>query len=548
MQTSMTVSQYITKQISLWGVKQIYGVAGDALFPWLDELGKQQDIQFIATRHESAAAMMASAEAKLTHKPAVCMATSGPGIVNLLNGLADAHMDRVPVVAITGQVDTKRIGSHYKQYLQQQEIVAPISHYSAEVVNPDQIAEVLQRAFITAQQRKGVAHVSICKDVLAKTTSLPLSAQLPRVTHHIQPDRSEVTGALEAMKQVRRPLLLLGTGAREAQSWLIPFAERLGAGILLSLGAKGCVPDHHPFVLGGVGEGGSKAAIQALTEADSLIILGATWFPKSYIPDHLSLIQIDENPESIHPAANMQSVIANLQDVLPTWLRKLQTSHPEPNVNWQLRIKQLHEEYHRETEIHSDAAAEEGIRPEHLIRMIQESVDSDAIITVDTGEHTIWFNRMFRAVNQLPLFSGKWRTMGYGLPAGIAAKIVQPNRQVVVLVGDGGIQMNLAELMTLKQYGQGVTVVVVNNRSLGLEIVKMKAEGFAPFGLQLDNPDFSLIAKACGLNSYKVEKVDQLQEQLTRALKSGEATILDVSCTYPTLEPRKKDFVLQMKA
>ncbi|MGD8191620.1 thiamine pyrophosphate-binding protein [Brevibacillus ginsengisoli] len=547
MQT-MTVSEYITKQLTIWGVKQIYGVAGDAIFPWLDVLGKQQDIRLITTRHESAAAMMASAEAKLTHQVAVCIGTSGPGTVNLLNGLADAHMDRVPVVAITGQVDTKWIGSYYKQYLQQQEIVAPISHYSAEVVNPDQIGEVLQRAFVTSKERKGVSHISICKDVLAKSTELSLSAQLPRCARHIQPDRVEVSGALEAIKQARKPLVLLGSGARQAQSWLLPFAERLGAGILLSLGAKGCVPDGHPLVLGGIGEGGSKAAIQALTEADTLIILGATWFPKSFIPQHLSLIQVDENPEAIHPGSNLHSVIANLQDVLPIWLRKLQISQHNHHFEWQSRIKRLHEEYFQETELRSINATQVGIKPEQLIRIIQQSVEHDAIIAVDTGEHTIWFNRMFRAENQLPIFSGKWRTMGYGLPAGIAAKIVHPNRQVVVLVGDGGLQMNLAELMTLKQYARGVTVIVANNHILGLEAVKMQAEGFTPFGLELENPDFALLAKACGLNSYKVESVDQLQQKLALALQSGETTILDVFCANPTLEPRKKDFILQMKA
>lgn len=537
---SRTVSQYLTQQLMKWEVQRVYGVAGDALFPWLDELGKQNKIRFISTRHEAAAAMMASAEAKLTQKPAVCIATSGPGTVNLLNGLADAQKDHVPVVAITGQVDSRRIGSHYKQYMNQQEVLAAFSHYSAEVVNPDQLAHVLHRAFVTAAQRSGVTHISICKDVLAKTTTLPLLDSLPRTTLYPHADRSEMEVGLEKIRKSHCPLILLGNGSRQTASWAIRLAEQLGAGIMLSLGAKGAILDDHPLVLGGVGEGGSLASMRALQEADTLLILGATWFPQSFIPNHVSLIQVDEKAESIHAASNRLAVISNLREVLPFWIRKLEEMGHQPNANWSNRVQQLHREYQEETEIQTTLNEQaERVRPEQLIRAIQLAVNEDAIIAVDTGEHTIWFNRMFRATRQLPLFSGKWRTMGYALPAGIAAKLVRPDKQVVVLTGDGGIQMNLAELMTLKQLGLTVTIVISNNQSLGLEEVKMAAEGYAPFGTELTNPDFAGLAKSCGLNSYRVERANELEGVLKQAFQSEEASVIDVFCTKPTLHVRK---------
>lgn len=545
-QMNRTVSKYMTEQLAKWGVQRVYGVAGDALFPWLDELGKQQDIRFIPTRHESAAAMMASTEAKLTQKPAVCLATSGPGTVNLLNGLADAQMDHVPVVAITGQVDSKRIGSHYKQYINQQEVLAAFSHFSVEVTHPDQIGHVLHRAFVTAGQRRGVVHVSVCKDIWSRLTNVPLLDFLPRTDRFLQGDRSEMEAGLARIRDSQRPVILLGIGSRQVASWVIKLAEQLGAGIISSLGAKGVIPDHHPIVLGGVGEGGSLASLQALQEADSLLILGATWFPKSFIPNHLTLIQVDENAESFHAAQNRLAVVANLEEVLPFWSRKLEEHSHQPEKEWIRRIYELHQSYQDETDIKvGTAQTDQGIKPEYLIRTIQQSVTNDAIIAIDTGEHTIWFNRMFRAVRQLPLFSGKWRTMGYALPAGIAAKLVSPDRQVVVLVGDGGIQMNLAELMTLKSLGLNITVIIVNNQTLGLEEVKMAAEGFTPFGTKLDNPDFTVLAKACGLNSYKVEYTDQLNDVLRRALLSTEASVIDVLCTKPTLDVRKSNFLVQ---
>lgn len=161
----MQVAQYVTEQLRMWGVKHIYGVAGDAILPWLDVIGKQKDIRYIACRHESAAAMMAAAEAKWTGRPAVCTATSGPGTLNLLNGLADAYADHAPVLAITGQVETHKLGGPYKQYVPQEDLLRPLCLYSTTVAHPDAIGNVLHRAYVTAGSQKGVAHLAICKDI-----------------------------------------------------------------------------------------------------------------------------------------------------------------------------------------------------------------------------------------------------------------------------------------------------------------------------------------------------------------------------------------------
>ena len=542
----MQVASYLTEQLKKWGVTRIYGVAGDALFAWLETLGSQEAIRYVSCKHEAAAAMMASAEAKLTGRPAVCMATMGPGTVNLLNGLADAWADRVPVVAITGQVETYKLGGSYKQYIPQEDVMRPICKYTTTVTHPDAIGTVLHKAFVTAAEQRGVAHIAICKDVFGQLTKAQIIPELPRVTPSIRPDRMEMEQAAEQLLRSKKPLLLLGVGARQDAEACRRLAEQIGAGVLLTLGAKGMLDESHPLVLGGLGEGGSEAGLQALAEADLLVILGASWFPRSYLPKYLPIIQVDSHPESIHAHPLLYAVIANLDDVLSLWARRLESRQLDDA--WKEQVDGWHAKFWEETERLTNQGADESVKPETLIHELRNIVKEDAIITLDTGEHTLWFNRAFRAHAQLPLFSGKWRTMGFGLPAAIAAKLTYPERQVVCITGDGGLQMHLAELMTAVEQEVSLLVIVVNNATLGLEEIKMKQEGYAPFGMKLRNPDFVRFAQACGVDGRAIQTVEDLCRTLNEVRDVPRLTLLDVACTPPTLSERKKQIPFQAQA
>lgn len=540
----MLVAQYLTEQLAKWGVERIYGVAGDGIFAWLDELATQSCIEYIPCRHESAAAMMASAEAKLTGRPAVCTATMGPGFVNLLNGLADAHADRASVIAITGQVETYKLGGEYKQFVAQEEMIRPICLYSTTITHPDAIQSVLHKAFVTAMQQKGVAHLAICKDVFTQTTTDSLIAALPRIPKTIHADRMEMELAFEQLTKAQKPLILLGIGARESAEACMKLAERAGAGVLLSLGAKGAVDDSHPLVLGGLGEGGSEAALQALAEADLLLILGASWFPRSFLPKNISIIQVDHQPGAIHAHPYLVSVTAELDEVLALWMRRMMTR--KKNREWQSQIEEWHAKFW--TEVAVNQMPTELVKPQTLMHILANEMEEDAIVVLDTGEHTIWFNRAFRGKNQTPLFSGKWRTMGYGLPAAIAAKLTYPDKQVVCITGDGGLQMNLAELMTAVEQNVAIVILVVNNGTLGLEEVKMSQAGMVPFGVKLRNPDFQRLADACGIKALVVREVQALESVLQKALAANELTLVDIHCTSPTLTERKKQISFQAQA
>lgn len=545
MQTRL-VSEYLTEQLALWGVKRIYGVAGDAILPWLDTLGKQKQIQFIPCRHESAAAMMASAEAKLSGKPAVCTATSGPGLLNLLNGLADAQMDRVPVIAITGQVETDKLGGGYKQYVQQEALMSPISHYTTTVANQNAIGSVLHKAFVSAMQSRGVAHLAICKDVFSKLTSLPLVPNLPPTSIPVRADRMELEQAADLLLQAKKPLVLFGVGTREAAAQAARFAESIGAGILATLGAKGAVADSHPLMIGGLGEGGSRASLQALEEADLLVILAASWFPRAFIPSGIQVVQVDVNPAAFHFYDRLFPVLSNLDEALAFWMKRLEGHRPDKA--WQKRVHDLHEMFWDETEQITVEEAEELVKPQTLLSRLARHVQQDAIVALDTGEHTLWFNRAFRATKQVPLFSGKWRTMGYALPAAIAAKLLYPTRQVAAVVGDGGLLMNLGELITMVQLDLSLKIIVVNNGALGLEEVKMKQAGMSPFATRLQNPDMLQLAASFGIRGYRAGSADQLEETLQQAFSATDAAMVEVTSTLPTLTKLQEEISFQAQA
>lgn len=541
-----SVSYYVLNQLAQWGVKRIYGVAGDANLPLMNELGKQAKILYISCRHETAAALMASAEAKLTGQPTVCIATSGPGAVQLLNGLADAHMDRVPVIAITGQVETNKLGGYHKQYVDQQRLLSVVSARSELLVHPQAVGEALHRAFLTAMAQKNVAHLAICKDVWEQETDATIISQLPSEAR-VQADRVGVMAAAERLLQAKKPLFLLGVGARNVAVAVKQLAERIGAGMILTFGAKGVVEAEHPLVLGGLGDGGSTATLRAMAEADLLVILGSAWFPKSYLPCHLPMIQIDEQLGSFHTYERLTPVVSRVEEAIALWQPRMEQSQTE-RKEWRGQLQQWHDQY--TAEINEWIAPDETgrIRTEILMAELGKALKSDAIVTVDTGEHSIWFNRVFPAVAQVPLFSGKWRTMGFGLPAAIAAKLALPDRQVVAIVGDGCLLMSLGELATLAEQKLEVTVIVVNNRTLGLEERKMAESGYSAFGTSITNPDFVKLAEAFGLQAFQATTTTQLTHSLPEVLQSKGPVLLDVRCTAPTFSKIAPEIFFQTQA
>ncbi|MBN6189348.1 thiamine pyrophosphate-binding protein [Aneurinibacillus sp. BA2021] len=536
-QMSATVAQRILEQLQLWGVKRIYGVVGDAIFGLMDAIAKQTTIQFVAVKHEATAAMMASAEAKATGGIGVCAATMGPGLGNLLNGLADASKDKASVLAITGQAPTDKIGTDYKQYINQQELIKPLATYSTLLAHPNTIVEVLTKAMHLSLVKGAVTHLSVPKDMfMLPTTAQPRSKPvLLKGTYAFEAEG--LTPAIDIMNTAQRPMILAGAGAYGAAPHLETLAAQWGAGLLLSLGAKGILPETSPHVLGGIGQGGNPHAAPLFKEADVVLLVGDTWWPEGYVPAQARIIQIDYMQENIGKGIPVEiGIVGDCASVVPLLIENLPQASPRPA--WEARWQEAKQKWAEQNE-QEGRETSTPLHPSRIVRAIENTVQSNAVITLDTGDSTVWVNRNFRAKQQMFLFSGEWRTMGFGLPAALAAKLCMPDRQAVAVVGDGGIAMVLADLLTAVRYGLQLTVIVCNNGYLQMERDKMITGGLAQEGTDVTNPDFVKVAEACGWNAYRVDVEAQLEGTLQQAFASSRPALVEVY-TAPIIHPETK--------
>ncbi len=521
-----TVAEVILEQLSLYGVKRVYGVTGDTIIGLLDAMAKQEKIEFIAVKHESVAAFMASAEAKLTGRLAVCTATMGPGATNLLNGLGDAYSDRAPVLVITGQAASDKIGTDYQQYVDQQALFKPFVEYSANLTSPDAIGELLQKAALTSQEQRGVTHLSIPKDLFQQETSSqakPYPTVLKGVSSFDREDLQEVTSL---MKQAKQPMILAGAGAEMAVEAIEDLSKKWGAGILFSLGGKGLFDDSTEHLLQGIGEGGNPHAKEIFQEADVVLVAGATWWPDGYVPKGAKIILIDlhlENANKRIPADI--GIKGDTREIVPLLLEGVTSG--QVNEDWLARIKGAKDKW-------TDQNEQEGhiggspVHPSRIARALENVVDVEAILAIDTGDVTVWMNRNFRQRHQKVLVSGYWRSMGFGLPAALAAKLEAPEKQVLAIVGDGGLQMTLADLTTATKYDLDITVIVFNNGALQMESDKIKAEGVQEIGTQLTNPDFVKVAEACGWKGYRITDDSDMESIIEEALNNPGPTLVDI--------------------
>lgn len=532
MMQSQSVADYILKQLEVWGVKRIYGVNGDGIFGLLDAIAKQSTIQFIAVKHESVAAMMASAEAKLTGNIAVCAATMGPGIGNLLNGLGDAYMDRSPVLAITGQAPTDKIGTDYKQFVNQQELIKPFATYTTLLTDPKAVGKVMNKAYRVSSHQGAVSHISIPKNLFTMQTDNAIK-NLPQMIEGKSDFTGQLTSVVDLMNQAQMPMILAGVGAKAASNEIVMLAEKWGAGILASLGAKGVFHETEQLYLGGIGQGGNPYAAELFKIADVVLLAGDTWWPKKYVPKNTKIIQIDLAKENVSKGFDADfGLIGKVEEVVPQLHNVLaQTDRSQ----WMERCKNMKQKWEQQNEMEGQTAGP-AVHPARIMRAIENAANADAILSVDTGDVTVWFNRNFRAKNQRVIFSGDWRTMGFGLPGAMAAKLNYPNSQVIAIVGDGGIEMVLADLLTLARYELAITVIVLNNHALQMERDKMTVENYTPEAVELTNPDFTKLAEACGCVGYYVNADDNLEATLREALKTGRPTLVSIE-TAPIIHP-----------
>lgn len=522
--TTLSVSEAILQQLRLSGVERIYGVVGDAIFGLTDAIARQSSIKWIAVKHESVAALLASAEAKCTGKLAVCAAQMGPGLVNLLNGLGDAYLDGYPVLAITGQAPLNKIGTNYKQFIDQQELVRALAGYTELAVDPDAVMTCLTAAIHTSLTTGTVSHLSIPSDLFTVQTQVSPQAPIRYVLG--QPDLKALEKALNIMQTARRPMIMLGGKARLGAAEIIKLAETWGCGVVNAYGATGVIPDDFPLALGGLGEGGNPFVTGRFKEADVVLAIAASWWPEGQTPTEARVIRIASREKELvmgPPAecgivGDVAAVVAQLAEAL-----KSHHSHTE----WVDQIRQCKQTWAIRNEAEG-SETEIPLHPSHIVRAIEKVASSDAVIALDEGDSTLWFMRNFRAKGQTVVLSERWRTMGFGLPAAMAAKCCSPTRQVLCITGDGGLGMVLADLLTAVRYGLSITMIVFNNGTLQMERNKMEMKGLKPEGTDTFNPDYVNLAEACGWKAYRVCSAEELEERLLQSTTSTQPILIDV--------------------
>lgn len=540
---SMTASDELVDILYQWGVRVVFGIPGDGINGIIEAFRQRQDdITFIQVRHEEAAAFMASAYAKLTGKLGVCVATSGPGGIHLLNGLYDAKMDGVPVLAITGLQFHDLLHTHTQQDVELDKLYQDVAVYNNRIMGPAHVENTLTLACRTALSRRGVAHVTMPVDMQEEkiTKSERSKRNVAEHVSHVDawrpglPAESLVDEAARLLNESEKVTILAGRGAIGAGKELEELAEKLGAPVGKALLGKSALPDDSPYCTGSVGLLGTIPSADALKGCDTLLIIGSSFPYIEFYPEpgDAKCIQIDLDSARIglrYPAD--VGLVGDAQETLRMLLPKLQRKEDR---SWLEEAQEGKKEWAKLMDERAHVE-EKPMKPQVVAASLNELLRDDAIILCDSGTIATWYARYIHIRgNQMSTLSGNLATMACGLPYSIGAQIAYPDRQVVAIVGDGGFTMLMAEMITAKKYNLPIKVVVVKNDSLGqIKWEQMVFLGNPEYVCDLEPFDFKKYAEAVGIAGYRIEDPAECSETLREALNApGPAVIEAVVDTH----------------
>jgi len=553
---TLTGAEILWASLAGEGTTTVFGYPGGAILPVYDALRKFPTVHHILVRHEQGAAHMADGYARASGKVGVCMATSGPGATNLVTGLATAMLDSIPVVAITGQVSSKVLGSDAFQEIDITGITLPITKHNFLVTRAEQIAPAIREAFQIARSgRPGPVLVDITKDAQQATAVYDFDAAAPapyRPHPMLRAESSSIREAIELIKQAKKPIILAGHGIVEsgAEREVLAFAESQQIPIATTLLGLGCIPAAHPLQLGMMGMHGESWVNEAIQNADLLLAFGMRFDDRvtgnlaQYSP-HSKKIHIEIDPSEINKNVRADvALIGDLKEVLQlllpllakrtdtSWLREINASKGDAAV---LDIINLPDNGH--------------LYAAHVIHDIWREAQAagrlnDTIIVTDVGQHQMWEAQYFKHEAPRSLVtSGGLGTMGFALPAAIGAKVAEPHKDVWVIAGDGGFQMTAAELSTIVQEGLAINIAVINNGFLGM--VRQWQETFYDKNYSASpilSPDFVMLAAAHGIAGATVSKRADVTTTVTRARTSGKPFLINFQVekedgVYPMIAP-----------
>jgi pyruvate dehydrogenase (quinone) len=523
---SRTAADELIDVLEDWGVDVVFGLPGDGINGIMEALRTRQDrVRFVQVRHEESAAFMACGYAKFTGKLGVCLATSGPGGLHLLNGLYDAKLDRQPVLAITGHHFHDLIDTHAQQDVDLTRVFEDVTVYNTRVMSAAHVPNVANLACRTALAYRGVAHINFPVDLQDQESADHSKRNIPGHAGSVSPpklglpDEGDLRQAAAVLNAGTKTVILAGQGALGASDELEQLAELLGAPIVKALLGKGAVPDDSPYTTGGIGLLGTAPSQKAMEQCDSLLIVGSSFPYLEFYPSpgQARAVQIDIDPARIglrYPveAGLVGDSVTTLRALLPYLDRRVERRFLEEAQSGMQSWWGVMKERGNRSDV--------PMKPQVVAWQLGELLEPDAIVTSDSGTITTWWARQI-PVRRGQLFScsGNLASMAPGLPYAIAAQIAHPGRQVVAFVGDGGFSMLMADFVTAVKYNLPIKVIVIKNNYLGqIKWEQMVFLGNPEYAVDLQPIDFARFAQACGAAAYTVDDPARCGEVLEQAL------------------------------
>jgi pyruvate oxidase len=522
------VVDHIVETLYQYGVRHVFGIPGDAINDLMDAIRRHGEIEFIQVRHEESGAFAASAQAKLTGKLAVCVGTAGGGAIHLLNGLYDAKLDHAPVLAITGQLPRSEMGNNSHQEINSSALFSDVAVFNQTLFASDRVLEIIQQACNSALIEKGVAHIALPADVATEQVEAGITGHpiAGTETGRTKPLASALNRAINLIQQAEKIVVLAGVGAIPARQQVLTLLKKCNAPLIRTLKAKVLLPDEHEYSLGGLGLLGTRPSVNAMNNCDLLLMLGTDFPYKEYYPGKAKVIQVDEVIQHIGRRCPVDvSIVGDVSEVLDQLIDDLPQKENDNFLTECRHQKRSWSEEQSENERSQDIP----IKPQFLARTVGELANKDAIFLCDTGTVTAWVARHLPVTEQqLFTLSGNLATMAFSMAGAIGAQLKFPERQVIVLIGDGGFSMLMQEFITAVNRTLPIKVIIFNNAKLGLIQLEQESSGYPNYKTALNNPDFSEFARLCGGEGWSVDRPELLVKALGEAFASKNACVIDV--------------------
>jgi len=530
-----TVTDVMVETMVNWGVNRVFGMVGHSNLGLADALRRQEEkgnLKFIAIRHEGAASFAASAYGKLTGNPAACFAIAGPGSTNMFTGLWDAKVDRAPILALTGQVATQVIGTGNFQEVDLVRAFQTVAEFNHRVEHQSRHSELMSLAIKHALLKRDVSHLTFPDQVQVLSAKGEV-AQTPegRITPlTIAPPEESLSQAMQLIKSAKRPVIVVGHGARFHMKEVLELADQLNCAVMTTFKGKGQVSDFHRLGCGVLGRSGTPIASYFMNEADLLLVIGASFSNHTGISPKKKIIQIDFDPLAI---AKFHKIDVGVFGEISRTLHMINNSAEKltaNKINQESEIAERWDIWREEKQLRLLEDRGKGISSIAVFDALTKLAPENAVMCVDVGNNAYSFGRYFESKQQSFLMSGYLGSIGFALPASIGAwAAVGSERPVVAVTGDGGICQYLAEFTTLVKYDIPVKVVVINNNELGKITKEQRAGGWDKWSTDLVNPDFATYANSCGGLGLKVLEKEDLEQAFTKLFAHQGPALMEIS-------------------